>query len=68
MSAGYRTGYYHREHKSPAVGGTQPSYWSNTGRPRGVVPVGIAFTANYAAKKDNLEHNTLLKSLNSRGG
>lgn len=63
LSAGFRTGKYHRDHKSPGVGGTQPRYQSNTGRPRGIVPVGIAYTANYAAKKDNMQHNTLLKSL-----
>lgn len=68
LSAGYRTGYYHKDHKSPAVGGTQPSYQANTGRPRGTVPVGIVYTGNYAAQKDNLQHNTLLKSLYMAGG
>lgn len=63
MSTGYRTKKYHRDHKSPGVGGTQPKYQSNTQRPKGVVPVGIVYTANYAAQKDNHEHNTLLKSL-----
>lgn len=68
MSAGYKTGKYHREHKSPGVGGSQPVYESNTQRPKGVVPVGIVYTRNYAAMKENHEHNTLLKSLTSRGG
>lgn len=63
MSANYRTGKYHPDHKSPGVGGTQPRYQSNTQRPKGIVPVGMAYTANYAAKKDNYLHNTLLKSL-----
>lgn len=63
LSAGYRTAKYHRDHKSPAVGGTQPEYRSNTARPRGVVPVGLVYTGNYAAMKDNHLHNTLLKSL-----
>lgn len=63
MSSGFRTAKYHRDHKSPAVGGTQPKYEANTGRPRGIVPVGIVYTANYAAQKDNHLHNTLLKSL-----
>jgi len=63
MSAGYRTKKYHRDHKSPAVGGTQPKYQSNTSRLRGVVPTGIVHPKNYAAMKDNHLHNTLLKSL-----
>lgn len=63
LGAGYRTAKYHRDHMSPAVGGTAPKYAANTGRPRGIVPVGIVYTANYAAQKDNMLHNTLLKSL-----
>lgn len=63
MSAGFRTGKYHPDHKSPGVGGTQPVYRSNTQRPKGIVPVGMAYTGNYAAQKDNHLHNTLLKSL-----
>ena len=64
LGSSYRTGKYHRDHKSPAVGGTQPSYGSNTQR-RGSsrMPVGIVYTGNYAAQKDNMLHNTLLKSL-----
>lgn len=63
MSAGFRTGYYHRDHKSPPVGGTQPKYQSSTQRPKGIVPVGIVHPVNYAAMKDNHQNNTLLKSL-----
>ena len=62
LSAGYRTGKYYRDHKAPAVGGTQPVYMSNTRR-NPTVPVGIAYTGNYAAKKDNYAHNTLLKAM-----
>lgn len=62
MSAGFRTGFYHRDHKSPAVGGTQPHYKHDVQR-RGRNPVGIVVTGNYAAMKDNHLHNTLLKSL-----
>lgn len=63
FSSGFRTGKYHKDHQSPAIGGTQPVYKSNTQRPKGVVPVGIVYTANYAAKQDNHRHNTLLKAL-----
>ena len=62
MSAGFRTGFYHRDHQSPAVGGTQPAYKGDVEK-RGKNPVGIVVTGNYAAMKDNHLHNTLLKSL-----
>lgn len=62
LGAGFRTGKYHRDHKSPAVGGTAPSYVGDTQR-RGKTPVGIVHPKNYAAMKDNHLHNTLLKSL-----
>jgi hypothetical protein len=62
LSAGFKTGRYHPNHKSPGVGGTQPSYRSNTRR-NPTVPTAIVYTANYAAQKDNMQHNTLLKSL-----
>lgn len=66
LSAGYRTGKYHRDHKSPAVGGTQPVYGGNAQRfPDGYV--GIVHPKNYAAMKDNHQHNTILKALGSVG-
>lgn len=61
MSAGYRTGLYHRDHKSPAVGNTQPRYVGDVQDFDGW-PVGIVYTGNYAAMKDNRENNTLLKA------
>lgn len=62
MGAGFRTGLYHRDHKSPAVGNTQPVYKGDV-RKFGRKYVGIVVTGNYAAMKDNHLHNTLLKSL-----
>lgn len=62
MSAGFRTGLYHRDHKSPAVGDTQPDYKGDV-RKMGRSRVGIVYTGNYAAQKDNHLHNTLLKSI-----
>ena len=44
-------------------GGTSPKYVADTQRPKGIVPVGMVYTGNYAAMKDNMKHNTLLKSL-----
>ena len=61
MSAGFRTGLYHRNHKSPAVGNTAPQYESDVQDFNGV-PVGIVYTGNYSAMKDNHENNTLLKA------
>jgi len=62
LGSGYRTAKYHRDHKSPAVGGTQPKYTGDvkTGK-KG--PIGIVHPKNYAAMKDNHLHNTLLKSV-----
>lgn len=62
LGSGYRTGLYHRDHRSPAVGNTQPSYGGDVQR-RGTGYVGIVHPLNYAAMKDNHLHNTLLKSL-----
>lgn len=57
MGAGFKTQKY------KGKGGKSPKYVANTLRPRGIVPVGIVYTGNYAAMKDNMQHNTLLKSL-----
>lgn len=62
IGSGYRTGKYHRDHKSPAVGGTQPKYVGDVKMGK-KGPVGIVHPKNYAAMKDNHLHNTLLKSL-----
>ena len=63
LSAGFKTKKYHVEHRSPAVGGTSPRYTAHTGRPNGQVPIGIVYTGNYAAQKENMLHNTLLKCI-----
>lgn len=63
LSSGFRTGIYHDHETGEKKGNTQPRYMAKTGRPRGIVPTGIVYTANYAAQKDNMLHNTLLKSL-----
>lgn len=62
LGAVYRTGKYHRNHQSPAVGGTQPEYGGDVKR-KGGTPVGIVHPDNYAAMKDNYLHNTMLKAL-----
>ena len=61
MSAGFRTGLYHRNHQSPAVGDTQAQYAGDV-QMKSKGYVGIVYTANYAAQKDNFKNNTLLKA------
>lgn len=60
MSSGFRTGIYHRDHRSPGVGNTQPVYAGDVREGRKGI-VGIVHPANYAAMLDNHENNTLLK-------
>ena len=61
LSAGFRTGLCHRNHQSPAVGNTPAEYAGDVELKRKGY-VGIVYTANYAAQKDNHLHNTLLKA------
>ncbi|MBQ9021556.1 MAG: hypothetical protein IJ113_06040 [Eggerthellaceae bacterium] len=60
-SSGFRTGIYHRP-GGEKVGNTQPTYKGNVTKGRKGY-VGIVYTGNYSAMKDNYENNTLLKSL-----
>lgn len=77
MAAGYKSGIWHetgskkppgngewhdRGKQYPTKGGTPAHYGFDVGK-RGRTQVGIVFTANYAAQKENRAHNTLLKSL-----
>lgn len=61
LGAGFRTAKYHRNHQSPAVGGTAPSYEGDV-RAGKDGNVGIVHPANYAAMADNHKNNTLLKA------
>ena len=62
MGSAFRTGIYHRNHKSPGVGNTQARYASDV-RDFGGMPVGIVHPANYAAMRDMYENNTLVKAV-----
>ena len=62
LSSGYRTGIWHDPKTHEKRGNTQPKYVGDVKTKRHG-PVGIVHPANYAAMKDNHEHNTLLKSL-----
>lgn len=61
MAVGYETPIWHDHKTGETKGGTQAEY-------RGDVQlgkkgyVGIVYTANYAAQKENHQHNTLLKA------
>ena len=64
MCAGYKTGYFYDREKGKRVGGTQAVYEGDVERlGRYRWPYGIVHPANYAAMKDNYEHNTLLKAV-----
>ena len=66
LCAGFKSGIWHdHANGDKKVGDTPARYESNVKGFGGVkVPVGIVYTANYAACKDNLKHNTLAKVLN----
>ena len=62
MSAGYRTGRFYDRAEGKLKGNTQPEYKGDVQKRRGTL-VGLIHPNNYAAMKDNYEHNTLLKSI-----
>ena len=79
LAAGYKTGIWHEynsktaknpghgkwhEHgaKTEEIGGTQARYKSSV-RKYPTAVIGIVYTSNYAAQKENMQHNTLLKSI-----
>ena len=61
-SSGFRTGIFHVHGTDEVRGNTQPQYGSDVSK-RGRTVVGLVMPKNYAAMKDNHEHNTLLKSI-----
>lgn len=62
LASGYRTGYYYDRSIGKRKGGTQAKYAGNV-KKKGKSQVGLVYTSNYSAQKENMEHNTLLKSL-----
>ena len=63
MSAGFRTMRYTSPKTKQKVGDKQPIYKSLPTRMFNGYPVAIVTEGNYAAMKDNHEHNTLVKSI-----
>ena len=61
LAYGYRTGRYHDRKSGETKGNTQARYGSDVKKFRDGY-LGIVYTANYAAQKENHEHNTLLKA------
>lgn len=62
LGSAFRTGLYHRNHRSPAVGNT-PAHYSSDVEDYDGIPVGLVYTGNYAATRDNSQNNTLAKAL-----
>lgn len=59
MSAGFKTKEV--TIKGVRKGGKSPNYIAKMAEARGQSSVALVVTGNYAAMKDNYEHNTLLK-------
>lgn len=62
MSASYKTAKWHDHATKETKGGKSPNYVADVERKSNSY-VGIVYTGNYAAMKDNHEHNTLAKVL-----
>ena len=60
MGSGFKTKLL--RHGRPVKGGTSPSYVADV-EVKTNAAVGIVYTGNYAAMRDNAKNNTLLKSL-----
>ena len=79
IASGYRSGVWHeygsKNAANPGNGkwrdtgrqtvkkGDTPARYAHDVAKRGGVQVGIVYTANYAAQKENRQHNTLLKAI-----
>lgn len=61
LSAGYRTPKWH-DHETGETKGDTPARYDGNSKLGRKGYVGIVFTANYAAQKENHLHNTLLKA------
>ena len=63
LGAGFRTGYWHDPQTHEKKGGTQPHYVADKATETESGCVAIVHPKNYAAMKDNHEHNTMLKAM-----
>ena len=62
LGSGYTTKKWKDPKTGEVKGGTQAEYGSSV-KTLTNAHVGLVYTANYAAQKDNMEHNTLLKAV-----
>ena len=68
LSSGFKTGIYHDPAEGgKRKGGTPAQYASKPAKNTDKGSVALAYTANYAAQKDNMLHNTLLKAVRTSG-
>lgn len=63
MAAGFRTKKWTDPKTGQRKGDTPAVYGSKEAREFGQTSVAIVYTANYSAQKENMQHNTLLKSI-----
>ena len=64
LGSSFKTAKYHPDHTSPGVGGTTPKYGYE--KAKDANRYGLVATVhpkNYAAMKDNMVNNTLLKAM-----
>ena len=62
MSASFRTGIYH-DHATGEKRGDTPTQYVGDVQEMSNAYVGIVYTGNYSAQKDNMMNNTLLKAM-----
>lgn len=62
LSAGFRTGIYHDHATGETRGDTPTEYIGDVMTGRNAI-IGLVYTGNYSAQKDNLMNNTLLKAM-----
>ena len=61
LAAGYRSGLWYDKSQGKKIGNT-PAHYESSVKKTQKGYVGMVYTANYAAQKENHQHNTLLKA------
>lgn len=67
MSAGFRSGIRIDPKTREKIGNTPARYGAKPAKETEDGAVALVYTANYAAQKDNMLHNTLLKAVTTHG-
>lgn len=63
MASGFKTQKWTDPKTKERKGDTRASYRAKEAKEFGRTSVALVYTANYAAQKENMKHNTLLKSI-----